>query len=91
MDLDNGREVINVQPKKSLLAKNFKLTKCGKSGCHSEKLTENEKRKFSACNYEGSLKSDQGSKVNVAACNKNGVQDIAIVSNKVGQLGANCQ
>merc|ERR1719369_1702466 len=74
---------ITVQPKKTLLAKNFKLTKCGRSGCHSEKLTEREKRKFSKCNYEGSIDSDQGSKVNVAACNENGVYDIAIVSNKV--------
>merc|ERR1739844_35488 len=79
--MDNG-EVITVQPKKTLLAKNFKLTKCGKSGCHSKKLTEDEKHKFSKCNYEGSLKSDQGSKVNVAACNENGVHDIAIVSKK---------
>ena len=82
--MDNG-EVINVKPKKTLLAKNFKLTKCGKSGCHSKKLTEDEKHEFSKCNYEGSLKSDKGSKVTLTACNENGVKDIAIVSDKVSQ------
>ena len=70
-----------------MFAKDFKLTKCGKSGCHSKKLTEEEQYKLSKCNYEGSLDSDQESKVNVAACNENGVKDIAIVSNKVEKIG----
>ena len=69
------------------MAKNFKLTKCGKSGCHSKKLAEEEKDKFSKCNYEGSLDSDQESKVTLAACNKNGFKDITIVSSKVGRIG----
>ena len=73
-------------PKKSLFSKKFKVMECTKDGCVRQKLSQEQKTKFAKCNYEGHVLSDPDSKVSFIQCNENGVKDVSIVSEKVGNI-----
>merc|ERR1712042_100479 len=77
-----SKEKALLYPKKNLFSKNVKLMDCSSEGCEKQILSEEEKRKFDKCNYEGYVESDPDSKVSFNQCNENEVKDITIISDK---------
>merc|ERR1712142_1129144 len=77
-----SKEKALLYPKKNLFSKNVKLMDCSSEGCEKQILSEEEKRKFDKCNYEGHVESDPDSKVSFNQCNENEVKDITIISDK---------
>merc|ERR1712142_1040333 len=80
---NSGKEVtLDGKSKEKSFSKNVKLMDCSSEGCEKQILSEEEKRKFDKCNYEGYVESDPDSKVSFNQCNENEVKDITIISDK---------
>jgi len=79
----DGKEKIEVFPKKNLFSKNSKIFNCGETGCAPEKISAKQKRKLNNCNFEGKFKGDPDSRINLNMCDKQGSQNLVILSDKV--------
>ena len=78
-----SKENIKVFPKKDLFGKHSKIFDCSESGCGSEEVSKEQKKKLSKCTYEGTLKDDPDSRVNLIMCDPKGSQNLVILSDKV--------
>jgi len=83
-----SKENIKVFPKKDLFGKHSKIFDCNESGCGSEEVSKEQKKKLSKCTYEGKLKDDPDSRVNLIMCDPKGSQNLVILSDKKN-MGSN--
>ena len=78
-----SEEKIQVTAKKDLFSKNSQIFDCNKKGCGSEKVSKKQKDELSRCTFEGKLKDDPDSRVNLVMCDPKGSQNVVILSEKV--------
>jgi len=78
----DGKEEIVLKKKESIFNKNFKIKECAKT-CEETKLNEVEQEALGDCIFEGKLKSDKDSTVQVHGCEDKGhAIDISLLSEK---------
>jgi len=79
---DKKSEKLRVMKKPSLFNKNFKVSKCGKSGCKDEPLKAEEEEQATRCSFSGKLDSDPDSTVYISGCPEKESMDISLMSKK---------
>jgi len=79
---DKKKEKLRVMQKSSLFNKNFKVSKCGKSGCKDEPLAAEEEKRATRCSFSGKLASDPESTVYISGCAGKESMDISLMSEK---------
>merc|ERR1712108_41204 len=79
---DKKSEKLRVMKKPSLFNKNFKVSKCGMSGCKDEPLKAEEEELATRCSFSGRLDSDPDSTVYISGCAGEESMDISLMSKK---------
>merc|ERR1711974_53778 len=79
---DKKSEKLRVMKKPSLFNKNFKVSKCGMSGCKDEPLKAEEEELATRCSFSGKLDSDPDSTVYISGCAGEESMDISLMSKK---------
>merc|ERR1711974_567082 len=75
---DKKSEKLRVMKKPSLFNKNFKVSKCGKSGGKEEPLKAEEEEQATRCSFSGKLDSDPDSTVYISGCPEKESMDISL-------------
>jgi len=79
---NNVAEKVRVMENPGLFSKDFKVSKCGDSGCKEEPLAAEEEKQATRCSFSGRLDSDPDSTVYISGCPDKENMDIALMSGK---------